>query len=79
MFVVLAKPVNQAIVIAPEKAEEFVNLKADPKVKSLIKERSEQLRLQRERFKSAGKTELFTVKTSIYRKGECYEHKRICY
>lgn len=57
MFVVLAKPVNQAIVIAPEKAEEFVNLKADPKVKSLIKERSEQLRLQRERFKSAGKTE----------------------
>lgn len=57
MFVVLAKPVNQAIVIAPEKAEEFVNLKADPKVKSLIKERSEQLRLHRERFKSAGKTE----------------------
>ena len=56
MFVVLAKPVNKAIVIAPEKAEEFMNLKADPQVKLLIKKRSEQLRLQRERFKNSGKT-----------------------
>lgn len=51
MMVLLAKPVDQAIVIAPEKAEEFKSLKADPKVKALIKERSEKLRLQREKFR----------------------------
>jgi len=51
MMVLLAKPVDQAIILNPEKADEFLNLKADPKVKALIKERSEKLRLQRERFK----------------------------
>ena len=54
MMVLLAKPVNRAIVIAPEKADEFTRLKADPKAKALIKERSEKLRLQREKFKNKG-------------------------
>lgn len=54
MMVLLAKPVNKAIVIAPEKADEFTRLKADPKTKALIKERSEKLRLQREKFKNKG-------------------------
>lgn len=55
MFVVLAIPVEHVIQISAEKAEEFMNLKADPKVKALIKERSEKLRLQREKFRVQGR------------------------
>ena len=36
MMRILAKPVDQAFVINPEKAEEFLNRKADPKVKEMI-------------------------------------------
>lgn len=49
MFVVLAKPVDQAFVLNPEKAKEFLERKADPAVKAKILERAEKMRLQRER------------------------------
>ena len=44
MMRILAKPVDQAFVINPEKAEEFLNRKADPKVKKMILKRAEKLR-----------------------------------
>ena len=44
MMRILAKPVDQAFVINPEKAEEFLNRKADPKVKEMILKRAEKLR-----------------------------------
>ena len=39
------------IVISPEKAEEFMQQKADPAVKAKILRRAEKMRLQREKFK----------------------------
>ena len=44
MMRILAKPVDQAFVINPEKAEEFLNRKADLKVKEMILKRAEKLR-----------------------------------
>lgn len=38
------------IVISPEKAEEFMKRKADPKIKEMHLKRAETLRLQRERM-----------------------------
>lgn len=52
MMKILAKPVDQAFVLDPEKAEEFLNRKADPKVKEKILKRAEKLKLQRESFKN---------------------------
>ena len=44
MFVVLAKPVDQAIVLNPEKADEFINKRIDPEVKAEILRKAEKLR-----------------------------------
>ena len=57
MMRILAKPVDQAFVINPEKAEEFLNRKADPKVKEMILKRAEKLKKQREKFSSFEETE----------------------
>ena len=54
MMKILAKPVDQAFVLDPEKAEEFLNRKADPKVKEKILKRAEKLRqsyVRDDRFK----------------------------
>ena len=51
MMKILAKPVNQVLIINPEKAEEFLNRKPDPKVRERILRNAEKLRLQRERSK----------------------------
>lgn len=54
MMKVLAKPVDQAFVLNPEKAEEFLNRKADPKVKERIMKRAEKMRqsyVKDDRFK----------------------------
>jgi hypothetical protein len=50
MFNVLAKPVDQAFVVDPDKVEEFLKEKADPKVKERILRNAEKLRLQRQCF-----------------------------
>lgn len=52
MMQVLAMPVDRAIVLNPDKAEEFMNRKADPSVKQKILERAEKLRKQREKFEN---------------------------
>lgn len=44
MFVVLAKPVDQAFVLNPEKAEEFLARKGDPKVKAEILRKAKKFR-----------------------------------
>lgn len=54
MFNVLAKPVNQAFVVAPDKIEVFLKEKADPKVKERIlrnAERFQQQCVRDDRFK----------------------------
>lgn len=51
MMKILAKPVNQVLILNPEKAEEFLNRKPDPKVRERILRNAEKLRLQRERSK----------------------------
>lgn len=51
MMNLLAKPVNQAFVLDPAKAEEFLSRKADPKVKERILRNAEKIRQQRERSK----------------------------
>ena len=43
MFVLLAKPVDQAFVLDPEKAEEFLARKADPKIKEMHLRRAAKL------------------------------------
>ena len=43
--------------VSPEKAEEFLNRKADPKVKEMILKRAEKLKKQRENFSSFEETE----------------------
>lgn len=52
MMKILAKPVNQVLILNPEKAEEFLNRKPDPKVKERILRNAEKLKLQRERSKN---------------------------
>lgn len=55
MFVVLAKPVDQAFVLNPEKAEEFLARKGDPKIKEMILKRAEKFRknmIRDDRFKN---------------------------
>ena len=55
MFNVLAKPVNQAFVVAPDKIEVFLKEKADPKVKERIlrnAERFQQQCVRDDRFKT---------------------------
>lgn len=47
MFNVLAKPVNQAFVVAPDKIEAFLNEKADPKVKERILRNTQRMKQQR--------------------------------
>lgn len=47
MFNMLAKPVNQAFVVAPDKVEAFLNEKADPKVKERILRNCERIKQQR--------------------------------
>lgn len=44
MFVVLAKPVDQAFVLNPEKAEEFLARKGDPKIKEMHLRRAKEFR-----------------------------------
>lgn len=54
MMKVLAKPVDQAFILNPEKAEEFLSRKADPKVKERIMKRAEKMRqsyVRDDRFK----------------------------
>ena len=54
MFVVLAKPVDQAFVLNPEKAEEFLARKGDPKVKAEILRKAKKFRenmIRDDRFK----------------------------
>lgn len=52
MFKLMAKPVNHAFVLNPEKADEFINRKANPEIKNKIISRAEKLKLQRESFKN---------------------------
>lgn len=52
MMKILAKPVNQVLILNPEKAEEFLNRKPDPKVRERILRNAEKLKLQRERSKN---------------------------
>lgn len=47
MFNILAKPVNQALIVAPDKVDDFLNEKADPKVKERILRNCERLKQQR--------------------------------
>jgi len=47
MFNLLAKPINQAFVVAPDKIQEFLNEKPDPKVKERILKNAEKMKLQR--------------------------------
>lgn len=44
MMKILAKPVNQVLIINPEKAEEFLNRKPDPKVRERILRNAEKFR-----------------------------------
>ena len=44
MMVLLAKPVDQAIILNPEKADEFINKRIDPEVKAEILRKAEKLR-----------------------------------
>ena len=44
MFVVLAKPVDQGFVLDPDKAEEFIARKADPKIKEMHLRRAKEFR-----------------------------------
>jgi hypothetical protein len=46
MFNVLARPVDQAFVVAPDKVEEFLKEKADPKVKERILRNAEKFQQQ---------------------------------
>lgn len=43
MMVLLAKPVDQAFVLDPAKENEFLNLKADPKIKEMHLKRAERI------------------------------------
>lgn len=54
MMVLLAKPVDQAIVLNPEKADEFINKRIDPEVKAEILRKAEKIRktyVRDDRFK----------------------------
>ena len=44
MMVLLAKPVDQAIVLNPDKADEFINKRIDPEVKAEILRKAERIR-----------------------------------
>ena len=46
MMNVLAKPINQVIIIAPDKAEKFINQKTDPAIKARIMRNAERFRKQ---------------------------------
>jgi hypothetical protein len=46
MFNVLARPVDQAFVVAPDKVGEFLKEKADPKVKERILRNAEKFQQQ---------------------------------
>lgn len=46
MMKILAKPINQAFVIAPDKVEEFMSQKTDPAIKARIIRNAERFRKQ---------------------------------
>lgn len=46
MMKMLAKPINQAFVIAPDKVEEFMSQKTDPAIKARIIRNAERFRKQ---------------------------------
>ena len=55
MMVLLAKPVDQAIVLNPDKADEFINKRIDPEVKAEILRKAERIRktyIRDDRFKN---------------------------
>lgn len=55
MFDVMARPVNSAFVVAPEKTEAFLNHKTDAELRKQVLERGRKLQRQMEKVKDERK------------------------
>lgn len=55
MFDVMAKPINGAFVVAPEKTEDFLNYKTNSELRRQVIERGRKLQRQMEKYENGRK------------------------